>query len=618
MGALRTWSGWKRSSHKPVLLCVGVSRRLPLSSFGFPPSPMVCSMSVTVDDTSEPTKRGDYLVVARRYRPQTFDELIGQEHVARALKQAITAGRVGHAYLFTGSRGVGKTSAARIMAKALNCQRGPTPTPCNECDVCRSVTGGDDVDVIEIDGASNRGIDDIRQLRQNASIRPSRATFKIYIIDEVHMLSKDAFNALLKTLEEPPEHVKFIFATTEPEKVPITILSRCQRFDFAGIDAMSIENRLAQIAVNEGVEIDAESLAILAGRAAGSMRDSQSLLEQLLAGCDGKIVSDDVNHLLGIAPATRLASLVEALVDRNANVAFSELDSAMDDGADAGQIIDQLIGYFRDIMAARVGCDERQFRFALRTQFAAVKSLAERLGVETVLAIVAILDETAARLRVSVHARTLAEMAAVRICHLHDLDNLSEIAAGIDTSNSAPLPTTARPTAPQRPTVSQPNVRRIAQQADTKNSEPNAHRATRASLDAATLPKLWQQSLTTIEGLIADNAALAERVVLASDGAIEVVFSPEHGFSKDICERPENKQQIEQALATSAGGSVTVRFGIDKSLATAATNQPAAKPMSRRELTSEVVERDLVKQVMELFDVDLSRLKVIPPRVEQN
>ncbi len=188
-------------------------------------------------ETEDSTPTGRYIVIARRYRPQSFDELVGQEHVARALQQAISSDRVGHAYLFTGARGVGKTSAARILAKALNCVHGPTPTPCNECDVCLRVTTGDDVDVLEIDGASNRGIDEIRQLRQNVAVRPSRARYKIYIIDEVHMLTKEAFNALLKTLEEPPEHVKFIFATTEPQKIPITILSRCQRFDFAGISA---------------------------------------------------------------------------------------------------------------------------------------------------------------------------------------------------------------------------------------------------------------------------------------------------------------------------------------------------------------------------------------------
>src|SRR5262245_60151324 len=216
-----------------------------------------------------------YTVVARRYRPQDFSQLIGQSQVAQALANAITTNRVGHAYLFTGARGVGKTSTARIFAKALNCVNGPTTTPCGHCDICQGIATGSDVDVIEIDGASNRGIDEIRQLRSNVNVRPSRASFKIYIIDEVHMLTTQAFNALLKTLEEPPEHVKFIFRTTEADKIQNTDLSRCQRFDFAPIEMRSIVDRLQQICTNERVEVEPEALQIVARRAAGSMRDSQ-------------------------------------------------------------------------------------------------------------------------------------------------------------------------------------------------------------------------------------------------------------------------------------------------------------------------------------------------------
>src|SRR6476659_9480402 len=209
---------------------------------------------------AESPRDSQYVVVARRYRPQSFDELIGQKTVSQGLANAINTNRVGHAYLFTGARGVGKTSTARIFAKCLNCVNGPTTTPCGQCDICQGIAGGDDVDVIEIDGASNRGIDEIRQLRSNVNVRPSRARFKIYIIDEVHMLTTPAFNALLKTLEEPPEHVKFIFCTTEADKIPITVLSRCQRFDFAPIETRSILARLQEIAASEGVEAEPEAL----------------------------------------------------------------------------------------------------------------------------------------------------------------------------------------------------------------------------------------------------------------------------------------------------------------------------------------------------------------------
>ena len=248
-----------------------------------------------------------YVVVARRYRPQLFDALIGQEPLVRTLCNAIESDRVGHAYLFTGSRGVGKTSAARIFAKALNCVQGPTIRPCNTCDSCTAVSVGEDIDVLEIDGASNRGIDEIRQLRANVGVRPSRSCYKIYIIDEVHMLSRDAFNALLKTLEEPPAHVKFVFCTTDVDKVPITVLSRCQRFDFAPIPLRDIQRRLAEIVEGEGATAEPEALELLARRAEGSLRDSQSLLEQVLSSVNGPVTTAVVHRLLGTAPRSMSA-----------------------------------------------------------------------------------------------------------------------------------------------------------------------------------------------------------------------------------------------------------------------------------------------------------------------
>ena len=246
-----------------------------------------------------------YTVVARRYRPQRFEDVVGQDHVVQALRNAIRLNRVTHAYLFSGTRGVGKTSIARIFAKCLNCARGPTVDPCQVCDICQAISVGQDVDVIEIDGASNNGVEAVRELRQNAGLRPSRTRFKIYYIDEVHMLSTGAFNALLKTLEEPPEHVKFFFATTEPNKIPITVLSRCQRFDFAGIAPDQIAETLAEICEIEQVEADPEALQAVARRASGSMRDAQSLLEQLLSVGDRRLTAELVHRSLGMAPDDR-------------------------------------------------------------------------------------------------------------------------------------------------------------------------------------------------------------------------------------------------------------------------------------------------------------------------
>jgi len=395
-------------------------------------------------------RKGEYLVVARRYRPQSFEELIGQEHVGRALSNAIGTGRVGHAYLFTGARGVGKTSAARIFAKALNCVEGPTGTPCNVCDACVSISTGDDVDVLEIDGASNRGIDEMRELRQNVNVRPSRSRFKIYIIDEVHMLTREAFNALLKTLEEPPEHVKFIFCTTEAEKIPITILSRCQRYDFAGIQTASIVARLRQIVDIEGIEAEDAALESLARRAAGSMRDSQSLLEQLLSFCGERITVADVHRMLGTAADQRLGTLAAHLVARDAAGALAEFDRALAEGVDVGQFVSQLLGYFRDVMVLAAGCTPDSLLYTSSQNPQPVEEAAQALGLHTVLALMQILDETLARLRYSTQGRTLTELALVRITTLAELESIADLLAEV---RGQPGDAPAQPTRPGAPTA---------------------------------------------------------------------------------------------------------------------------------------------------------------------
>ncbi|MFO0902679.1 MAG: DNA polymerase III subunit gamma/tau [Pirellulales bacterium] len=403
---------------------------------------------------------GEYVVVARRYRPQSFEDLVGQGQVSQALSNAINTHRVGHAYLFTGARGVGKTSTARIFAKALNCVHGPTPRPCNECDICQGVAQGGDVDVIEIDGASNRGIDEIRQLRANVSVRPSRARFKIYIIDEVHMLTTPAFNALLKTLEEPPEHVKFIFCTTDPEKIPITVLSRCQRFDFPPVEAESIIGRLEHIVSSEGREADDEAIRLLARRAAGSMRDSQSLLEQLLSFTTGRITVDEVHKMLGTAGGGRLAKLVKHLVARDAAGALEELERSTHESVEIGQLAEQLLGYLRDLMAVAVGCKPDLLLHASTGDYAELKQLGEQWGLETALAAVQVLDAAVTKMRHSVHARVLLEVALVRICKLEALDDLARLIAAMQaapvgqasslspTLTPTPSPTPAPPHTP--------------------------------------------------------------------------------------------------------------------------------------------------------------------------
>ncbi len=394
---------------------------------------------------NESNESGNYQVVALKYRPQAFADLIGQNHIATALSNAITQSRVGHAYLFTGARGVGKTSSARIFAKCLNCETGPTDKPCNECDICQAVSAGEDVDVLEIDGASNRGIDEIRQLRSNAAVRPSRCRYKIYIIDEVHMLTMQAFNALLKTLEEPPGHVKFIFCTTDPQKIPITVLSRCQRFDFSPVQTDQIAQSLAAIAKEEGVNADDQALALLARRANGSMRDSQSLLEQLFSFCGKDISVEEVHQLLGTADVGRIGEVAAAMANRDSTTTLNLINQSANEGINAGQLATQLLGYFRDVMAVRVGCGEDTLLTCTSSDLDSLTSMAEQLGLETILTIVQILDAAVVRMQSSLHARTLLEVAAIRVCNLENLESISDLVkqlneGGASASGRRPAP----------------------------------------------------------------------------------------------------------------------------------------------------------------------------------
>ena len=300
-----------------------------------------------------------YLVLARKWRPQSFEDVSGQSHITRTLQNAIRAGRIAHAYLFTGVRGVGKTTAARILAKALNCAQGPTATPCNECVQCKEIIQGSCLDVIEIDGASNRGIDEVRQIIENVRYQPARCAFKIYIIDEVHQVTKDAFNALLKTLEEPPPSVKFILATTEPHRLPETILSRCQRFDFRRISLKEIVQRLGDICAREGLKISQGALIAVAREADGSMRDAQSLLEQVLScfGTEqqaGEVDETMLQEVLGLAERRMLFDISESIIAGDGKRCLELVAQAAEQGRDFTRLSKDLVEHFRNLMVARL------------------------------------------------------------------------------------------------------------------------------------------------------------------------------------------------------------------------------------------------------------------------
>jgi DNA polymerase III subunit gamma/tau len=367
-----------------------------------------------------------YTVVARRYRPQRFEDVVGQDHVVQALRNAIRLNRIAQAYLFCGTRGVGKTSMARIFAKCLNCVQGPTERPCQTCDICQSIALGQDVDVIEIDGASNNGVEQVRELRQNAALRPSRARFKIYYIDEVHMLSTGAFNALLKTLEEPPAHVKFLFATTEANKIPITVLSRCQRYDFAGITPDVIAKTLGAICTQEQVESEPDALQIVARRASGSLRDAQSLLDRLLASGSPKLTVEVVNALLGTASDERLLAMLEALADHDSARALLLLDESAGSGVQPAEILSGIIDFTRDALVMAVGAESMVTSVSPR-QRPELDRIVGRWTVDTILAASQIFAECRARMRGSLHGRLLVELALVRVARLEDLTELGTL-----------------------------------------------------------------------------------------------------------------------------------------------------------------------------------------------
>jgi len=394
----------------------------------------------------------NYEVLARRYRSSTFDEVVGQEPITRTLKNAIAAGRVAHAYLFCGTRGVGKTTVARILARALNCEKGPTPEPCGTCDICRAVHRGDDVDVLEIDGASNNLVDDVRVLRDNAYYRPARARYKIYYIDEVHMLSRSAFNALLKTLEEPPEHVKFIFSTTEPERLPATILSRCQRFDFRAVPTERIAEHLASVCKGEKVKADPAAVLAVAREGRGSVRDALTLLDQVIAVGDGHVTLEAVRETVGATGGDRLLALVTACGSGETGQALAAFHELLASGADLRILLEQLMRQVRDLMVVKTCGSEAELLDAFGPDRQVLAAEAARWSLPALAAALGYLTEARSRARWAVDGRPMAELALVRMAALAEMEALPEVLARLEAMESRlasgsppPPPLAARP-----------------------------------------------------------------------------------------------------------------------------------------------------------------------------
>ena len=363
----------------------------------------------------------DYQVSARKYRPGTFDDVIGQSHVVQTLMNSIATKRIAHAFLFSGTRGVGKTTVARILAKALNCEQGPTGSPCNTCVNCQEITQGTSVDVVEIDGASNTSVDDVREIRENVKFTPFRGQYRVYIIDEVHMLSNSAFNALLKTLEEPPSHVVFIFATTEIHKIPATILSRCQHYNFRRISKAEIMQRLRHVAEQDGLTIEDRSLMALARASEGSMRDGLSLLDQVIAFGGKTIRHQDLETLLGAVPQERVRAMVEAVIEQHSAKALQVIAGLLDQGHDVRAYCADLVEYVRNMLVAAVvpsGPELRGLIEATDEDLTQLARDAEQFSVEHLQELFRLWTAAEDHLRVSAHPRFVLETAAVRATRL--------------------------------------------------------------------------------------------------------------------------------------------------------------------------------------------------------
>ena len=356
-----------------------------------------------------------YQALYREWRPQTLADLVGQDHIRRILSNALSAGRVSHAYLFCGPRGTGKTSTAKILAKALNCVQGPAAEPCNECTACLRITAGDFLDVLEIDGASNRGIDEIRDLREKVQLAPAEGRYKVYIIDEVHMLTTEAFNALLRTLEEPPAHVIFIFATTEAHKIPLTILSRCQRLDFHNIALPVIVERLAKVARQQGVAVEEETLTLLAKKAEGSLRDALSLLDQCISLCADSIDHEEVLAVLGMAAGEELEALMAGLAQRDVVMLLATINRLLDYGRDPRQLLRDLIGCFRNLLLLKVGAAAETLLDATGAQRQFLLGQAEAFSLEQLLFIIELLAKTGDEIRWDSHPRVSLEIMVIKL-----------------------------------------------------------------------------------------------------------------------------------------------------------------------------------------------------------
>ncbi len=518
-----------------------------------------------------------YIVLARRWRPQIFNDVIGQSHITRTLAKAIESNRIGQSYLFTGPRGIGKTSTARIFAKALNCHKGLSPNPCNKCSSCKEIAEGRSIDVLEIDGASNRGIGEIRELRANVKFAPARDRFKIYIIDEVHMLTPEAFNALLKTLEEPPEHVKFIFATTLPYKIPLTILSRCQRFDFKRIPIAEITECLKKILLAEKVTAGDDALFSIAKSASGSMRDAESVLDQLISFSEGEIKTEDVDNLLGMVDHETFMELGKAVIEKDTIAALKIIDRIINDGKDMEQFLKLWQQHWRDVLMLKMGSTE-----LVELPAQSQEDLAKQANLITeneIFRIIEIISSTGQLIRRTSFSRIPVEIAVAEITQAMD-NKIDE---------EKPAEEKAKPASENPVNMSPKN-----------DSVPG---------DCASLDNIIAKWDTVIQNVkkekLTTSAFLMEgKPVKVDSGKLTVGFEEDFSFHKESCERKESKKLIEKALHDTYNEKLRLDCVINPQNSENKKHEDSHSK-KKDELTEEVLANPIVKKTIELFGVKI-------------
>ena len=507
----------------------------------------------------------EYQSLYRKWRPQTFEDIIGQKHITQTLINAISLNRISHAYIFSGPRGVGKTTTARILAKSLNCIEGPTPHPCNKCARCIRITDGYSMDVIEIDGASNRGIDDIRDLRNKVKFAPAEGKYKVYIIDEVHMLTTEAFNALLKTLEEPPSHVIFIFATTNPHKIPSTILSRCQWFNFRRIALEDIVAKLKMIVKDEKLKIDDKALDIIARNSTGSMRDAESVLDQIIAYCGKEITSQSVGEVLGIIEEEVFFELIEAIIKNDTLKGIEIINRTSDLGGDASQFIKNLMEYVHNLSLAKV-CqkDILNLQGIFIEDRGRLLEQSKTIKLEKLFNIVDYLAEVERKMRYTRHPWILLEMLVIKFTAGENF-SLKEVEEEkdeyfLDFSAKKDVSESGKKNAGKREEVLL--KKKIQDKVKTKEDPPVRAKEISTDLDfnqawATILNKIKKTKMSVYSFIITNN------LITMENNKLIIGFNKKHTFHKESLEKKNNKILLQELIKEETGRLLAIECVIN-------------------------------------------------------